>query len=98
MTNYFFYMHDFLLAKEIVDEVQAIAKEKNLSIIKEVGVEIGQIAMAHDGHDEHTEDISIDNLQFGIESISKGTILEKAKFEIKKVSGQHWKLTNIVGH
>jgi Zn finger protein HypA/HybF involved in hydrogenase expression len=90
-------MHDFLLAKEIVDEVSAVAKEKCLSKIEKVSVEIGQVAMAHDGHEEHTEDISVENLQFGISAIVKGTLLEKTVFEIKKVPGEHWKLIAIDG-
>jgi len=88
-------MHDFLLAKEIADEVLKIAQEKGLSKIKKVSLEIGQIALAHDGHDEHVEDISIENLQFGIDTITKGTVLENTKFDIMKVQGHHWKLTNI---
>lgn len=90
-------MHDFLLAKEIVDESLKVAKENGLAKVEEVSLEIGQIAMAHDGHDEHVEDISIENLQFGIANIAKGTLLEKTRFEIKKVQGEHWKLTNIKG-
>jgi len=88
-------MHDFLLAKEIVDEVLKTIKGKKIVLVKRVSLEIGQIALAHDGHEEHIEDISIDNLQFGIGAISKGTVLEKAKFDIMKVQGHHWKLTNI---
>ena len=90
-------MHDFLLAKEIVGEVLAVAKEKGLSKVEKVSVEIGLIAMAHDGHAEHTEDISVENLQFGISAIVKGTLLADAVFEIKKVAGEHWKLTSIDG-
>lgn len=90
-------MHDFLLAKEIVEEVLAVAKEKGLSKVEKVSVEIGLIAMAHDGHEEHTEDISIENLQFGISAITKGTILEKTIFEIEKVAGDHWRLTELEG-
>ena len=90
-------MHDFLLAKEIVDEVLKVAGEKKLSKIEKVSVEIGLIAMAHDGHQEHTEDISIENLQFGILAITKETILAKTIFEIKKVPGEHWHLTEIEG-
>lgn len=90
-------MHDFMLAKEIVDEVLKIVQEKKLSKISKVAVEIGQIAMAHDGHDEHIEDISIENLNFGIESVAKGTLLEQAVFDVKKVAGEHWRLIEIEG-
>lgn len=90
-------MHDFLLAKEIVEEVLKVAKEHGLANVQTVSLEIGQIAMAHDGHPEHVEDISVENLQFGLESLAKGTLLEKAVFEIKKVAGEHWRVTNIEG-
>jgi Zn finger protein HypA/HybF involved in hydrogenase expression len=53
--------------------------------------------MAHDGHEKHTEDISIDNLKFGIKNIAKGTILERTKFNIKTVKGDHWHITEIEG-
>ncbi|EKE19382.1 MAG: hypothetical protein ACD_9C00036G0014 [uncultured bacterium] len=90
-------MHDFMLAKEIVDDIMKIVKDEKLSHVDGVSLEIGQIALAHDGHDEHVEDISIDNLRFGIKNIVKGTILEKTKFNIKKVQGEHWQLVNIEG-
>jgi Zn finger protein HypA/HybF involved in hydrogenase expression len=90
-------MHDFLLAKEIVDKLLEIAKEKKLSKITKASVEIGQIALAHDGHKEHVEDISIENLKFGIEAILKGTPAENAQLKISKIQGEHWKLTEIAG-
>jgi Zn finger protein HypA/HybF involved in hydrogenase expression len=86
-----------MLAKEIVDEVLKIVQEKKLSKVNKVSVEIGQIAMAHDGHEQHVEDISEENLQFGIAAVAKDTILEKTIFEIKKVQGEHWKLTELDG-
>jgi len=90
-------VHDFLLAKEIVDEVLKIVQEKGLSKVEKVSLEIGQIALAHDGHEEHVEDISIDNLRFGIEAIAKGSVLENAEFDIMKVQGEHWRLVEIEG-
>jgi len=88
-------MHDFLLAKEIVDTVLANVRENNLKKVSKVVLEIGTISMAHDGFDEHTEDISIDNLEFGLKTITKGTILEKTNFKISKVKGEHWKLISM---
>jgi Zn finger protein HypA/HybF involved in hydrogenase expression len=88
-------MHDFLLAKEIIDELKKIAVEKNIENIKKVDLEIGSISLAHDGFDEHTEDISIENLEFGLKNISKNTPFENTEFEIKKTEGNHWKITNI---
>jgi len=90
-------MHDFLLAKEIVDEVLHIARSNKLEKVEKIVLEIGQIALAHDGHEEHVEDISVENLTFGIESIAKGTPVEGAKLEISKVQGEHWMLKSIEG-
>jgi Zn finger protein HypA/HybF involved in hydrogenase expression len=90
-------MHDFLLAKEIVEKTKQVAEEKGLKSVSLIEVEIGQIALAHDGFEEHLEDISEENLRFGIENISKGSVLENAKIEIRKVEGEHWKLTKIAG-
>lgn len=88
-------MHDFLLAKEITDELLRIAAEKKLEKIKSVNIEIGSVALAHDGFDEHTEDIDLENLEFGLQSIIKNTILADAKFNIKKTSGENWKIIGI---
>ena len=77
-------MHDFLLAKE-----------KNLVAIKSVTVEIGAISLAHDGFDEHTEDIDLDNLQFGLANITQKNSLKGVEFKIIKVQGDNWKITNI---
>lgn len=88
-------MHDFILAKEIIDELKIISQEKKLEKIRSVNVEIGTIALAHDGFEEHTEDISLENLQFGLESIAKNTEFVGVKFNIKKVVGENWKITNI---
>lgn len=88
-------MHDFLLAKEIVDEALRIAKEKNISEIKSVDIEIGAIALAHDGFFEHAEEIDLENLEFGLKNIAKNTILKNTKFKIKKTEGENWKIANI---
>lgn len=88
-------MHDFLLAKEIFDELGRIAKEKKLEQIKSVNLEIGQIFLAHDGHPEHTEDISEENLKFGLESMAKNTPFKDTLFKIKKVAGDDWKIAEV---
>ncbi|MDQ1284347.1 MAG: hypothetical protein QG620_695 [Patescibacteria group bacterium] len=88
-------MHDFLLAKEIVDELKKIAQEKNLTKVKSVSLEIGQVSLAHDGHPEHTEDISVENLEFGLKSIAKNTPFESTDFKIKKIEGDSWKIVEI---
>lgn len=88
-------MHDFLLAKEIIDELKKIIAEKKIENIKKVSLEIGLISLAHDGFDEHTEDISIENLEFGLKNISKNTPLENTKFEIKKTAGEKWRIMKV---
>jgi Zn finger protein HypA/HybF involved in hydrogenase expression len=88
-------MHDFLLAKEIIDKTLAIIKDKNLKNIESVDIEIGNISMAHDGFDEHPEEINLENLEFGLKNIAKNTILKGAKFNIKKTAGDSWKITDI---
>lgn len=94
-------MHDFLLAKEIIDAVLAIAKEKNIENIKSVSLEIGAGSVPHDhhhddhAHDEHFDELNMDNVRFGLEAIAKNTILKDTIFIIKKVEGGNWKIRNI---
>ncbi|OGI28427.1 MAG: hypothetical protein A2288_02815 [Candidatus Moranbacteria bacterium RIFOXYA12_FULL_44_15] len=88
-------MHDFLLAKEIIDELKKIVVEKNIKRVKNVSLEIGTISLAHDGHPEHTEDISVENLEFGLKNIAKNTPFEETVLKIKKVKGESWKITEI---
>ncbi|MBU0647269.1 hypothetical protein KKC67_02495 [Patescibacteria group bacterium] len=88
-------MHDFLLAKEIVDTVIQVVNEKSLKNIKSIFLEIGSVSLAHDGFEEHMEDISLENLEFGILNIAKSSILKDVKFNIKKVSGKNWQIVSI---
>ncbi|MFZ2193698.1 MAG: hydrogenase/urease maturation nickel metallochaperone HypA [Candidatus Moraniibacteriota bacterium] len=88
-------MHDFMLAKEIIDELKKIIQEKKIDKIKSVNLEIGMVSLAHDGHPEHAEDMSIENLEFGLKSITKNTPLENIKFNIKKIAGEHWQINNV---
>lgn len=88
-------MHDFLLAKEIIEKALEIVKEKNLQKILAVRLEVGSISMAHDNMPEHTEEISMENLRFGLESLAKTTMLESARFEIERSIGDTWKIKSI---
>lgn len=88
-------MHDFLLAKEIIRELEKIIQGKGLNKPKRVKLEIGSIVLSHDGLPEHAEDISLENLTFGLESIAKNTALEGVKFDLKKTAGENWKITDI---
>jgi Zn finger protein HypA/HybF involved in hydrogenase expression len=94
-------MHDFLLAKEIVDTVLVIAEEKRIDQIKSVSLEIGGASIPHDHHhdhahdDEHFDELNIENVLFGLESIAKKTILKDTQFKIEKVAGENWRIVNI---
>ncbi len=93
-------MHDFILAKEIVDEVLAIALAQKLGKIKSVSLEIGSKSVPHNHkhaheHDNHFDELNIENIKFGLENIAKNTILEKTKFKIIKTSGVNWKITDV---
>lgn len=88
-------MHDFILAKEIADKVSEVARENKIENISEVVLELGNISLAHDGFDEHTEDISVENLKFGLEEILKQAGFEGIDFKITKVKGDTWELVSI---
>lgn len=88
-------MHDFILAKEVADKVLEVARENNLEKISEVVLELGTISLAHDGFEEHTEDVSVDNLKFGLEEILKQSGFENIEFKISKVEGENWKLVSM---
>lgn len=88
-------MHDFLLAKEIIDQLLEIIEAKDLETVKAVNLEVGAVPLAHDGFDEHEEDISLENLRFGLETASKDTLLEDVEFNITETDGDDWKITGI---
>jgi Zn finger protein HypA/HybF involved in hydrogenase expression len=88
-------MHDFLLAKEIMEALKKIALNKRIIEAKSVNIEIGTISMSHDGHPEHLEDINLENLEFGLRSLAKGTSYENTKFIFNQTEGNNWKITNI---
>lgn len=88
-------MHDFFLAKEILDELAKIAGEKRLKKITEVSLEVGSIALAHDGMPEHLETINIENLEFGLRGLSKDTDFENTVFKIKKIEGENWQIVGM---
>jgi len=88
-------MHDFLLAKEIADKIAIVAKENNLEKISEIVLEIGTVSLAHDEFEEHAEEISVDNLKFGLEEVLKSNGFSEINFKITKVAGDNWKLVSI---
>ena len=90
-------MHDFILAKEIIDALLKIGEEKKLKKISAVVLEIGAISLSHDGMPEHVDEISLESLDFGLRSLAKGTLLEKAQWQIKKIAGNAWSIKEISG-
>lgn len=88
-------MHDFILAKEIADKVKEVAQENKLEKISRVVLELGTVSLAHDGFEEHEEDISIDNLKFGLEEILKQAGFSGIDFQISKIDGESWRLVSI---
>ncbi|TAK96022.1 hypothetical protein EPO05_02805 [Patescibacteria group bacterium] len=89
-------MHDFLLAKEIVDAVLKEVNERSLKGVKEVHVSVGSVSLAHDGFPEHVEDVSLENLTFSLEAIANQTALKGTKFTVDKSPGHHWSIEKLV--
>lgn len=85
------------MAKQIFEEISRTAKEKGLAQVKNVKIEIGSIALAHDDLPEHVDDVSVENLSFALESLGRETIFEKTRWEIGKIPGNEWKITEITG-
>ncbi|MDD2753834.1 MAG: hypothetical protein PHT44_04470 [Candidatus Portnoybacteria bacterium] len=79
-------MHDFHLANQIVQTAKDYAAANNLSQIKKIVVELGDIA-------EHQENITLDNLAYNI-----NLLMPIEKVEVKKVKGDEWKLISIEGN
>lgn len=76
-------MHDLLAAKEILDTILAVTKEKNLKKITKIVIELGNKKYSHGDH-AHLEIIDPENLKFNLNLVVKNTIAEHAKFIIKK--------------
>lgn len=76
-------MHDFLAAKDIINEVLSSAKKNNLKVINKVLIELGNKKYEHGEH-AHIEMINQKNLEFNLKLIAKNTAAEKANFIIKK--------------
>ncbi len=77
-------MHDFHLANEIVKIAKEHAQKNNLSKIKKIVLELGDII-------EHGENILPENLKYNI------NLLLPCEVDIKRVRGNNWKLICIDG-
>lgn len=78
-------MHDFHLANQIVKTAKEYAAKNNLSQIKKIVIELGDIA-------EHQENITPENLAYNIK-----LLMPIEEVEVKKVKGDEWKLVSIEG-
>ena len=70
-------MHEFSIAMNIVDIASAYAMKENASVIKEIEIEVGELA-----------GVVIDSLEFSLEAAVKETILEGASRKITTVPGK----------
>lgn len=77
-------MHDFHLANQIVKIAQEYAAKNQLSQIKKIVIELGDII-------EHGEQISPENLKYNID------LLMPCQVEIRKIRGGNWKLIEVEG-
>ncbi len=89
-------MHDVILAKQIIDEISKVAKARKLDNIKSVNLEIGSVALSHDGMPEHIDEIDPGSLGLILETMAPKYGLGKAKFDIKKIPGDNWKILEII--
>ena len=77
-------LHDFHLANQIVKIAREHARQNNLSQIKKIMIELGNVI-------EHDEAIQPDNLAYNI------NLLMPCEVEIKTIKGDSWKLIGIEG-
>lgn len=83
-------MHDFLIAKEILDTVLATARSQKLGRVTTVELELGSIK-------DHGQTIEPANLQFNFRLLAKETVAAKAKLRIKETRGTSYRIVAIEG-
>ena len=69
-------MHEYSIATSIVEAVLDLAKRQNSSRVVEVKMSIGKLRV-----------LSVDQLRFSYEILSKGTILEGSRLTVQETSG-----------
>ena len=69
-------MHEFAVATSLVESVTEIAKERSASKVVEVHLKVGKLRV-----------LSIDQLRFSYEILSKGTLLEGSRLSIEETPG-----------
>jgi hydrogenase nickel incorporation protein HypA/HybF len=65
-------MHEFVAAEEILNVALRVAKEKGATKILEINVEAGELTF-----------LNQENLSLAFETLSQGTIAEKAKLKVE---------------
>jgi hydrogenase nickel incorporation protein HypA/HybF len=78
-------MHELSIAYSIVELAEEQASSRNASEIEEIELEIGQLA-----------GVEIQTLTFALQSVVKGTRLEKARIVIKTPHGKELRVKSIV--
>jgi len=66
-------LHEWALAKSIVDTVLEVAKERSVKSVEEVIIVVGEISQ-----------IDLDILRLALKELSKGTIAERASFILRE--------------
>ena len=69
-------MHEYSIASSIVEAVLDLARQKNSSRVVEVQMKIGKLRV-----------LSVDQLKFSYEILSKGTALQDSRFTVQETSG-----------
>lgn len=83
-------MHDFLIAKEILDAVLAEARKRGLKRVTSVELELGSI-------EEHGQTIKPANLRYNFRLLAKGTPAVRATVKITPGAGASYRITAIEG-
>ena len=83
-------MHELHAADKILNKVISFGEDKELKKILTISIDLGTII-------EHGEEINPRNLRYNFDNLSKGTIADGAKLDIKKIMGDKIKIKEITG-
>lgn len=81
-----------MIAKDIFDLILRYAHRNKFKVVGKVEIELGLIA-----NEDHVDDILPANLKANLKMLAKGSIAEKAEFEVIKTSGKGYRLVSIDG-
>ncbi len=83
-------MHELHAADKILNQTIEFGKQKKLIKIIRILIYLGTVI-------EHGEEINPRYLRYNFENLSKGTIAEDAKLDIKKIKGDFIEIKEISG-